>query len=185
MASVAQFQFNAGLSSAAFFGQRLPICSPHLANSYKKPCLITMQIKPWERTKVKPNSLPILKKMHVKLGDTIKVMSGREKGKVGEVMKIYTHNSTIIVKDINLKTKHMKGKQEGEAGQIIEIEGPIHSSNVMLYSKTQKMASRVGHKVLEDGRKVRYLLKTGEILDSPEQWKKIFKEKDDKSKTTA
>ncbi|KAH9323351.1 hypothetical protein KI387_017990, partial [Taxus chinensis] len=123
------------------------------ANILKKPCLITMKIKRWERTEVKPNSLPILKKLHVKLGDTVKVITGRDKGKVGEITKVNKHNGTVIVKDLNLKTKHMKGKQEGESGQIIEIEGSIHSSNVMLYSKTQNVASRVGHKIAEDGRK--------------------------------
>lgn len=54
-----------------------------------------------------------------------------------------------------------------------QIEGPIHSSNVMLYSKEQNVASRVGHKVLDNGKKVRYLIKTGEIIDSTENWKKL------------
>lgn len=57
----------------------------------------------------------------------------------------------------------------------------MHSSNVMLYSKTAKVASRVGHKTLEDGRKVRYLLKTGEVIDSAEDWNKVHKKKDEKS----
>lgn len=57
------------------------------------------------------------------------------------------------------------------------MEAPIHSSNVMLYSKDQNVASRVGHKILEDGSRVRYLIKTGEIIDSAENWKKAIKEK--------
>lgn len=57
------------------------------------------------------------------------------------------------------------------------MEAPIHSSNVMLYSKDQNVASRVGHKILEDGSRVRYLIKTGEIIDSAENWKKVIKEK--------
>ena len=59
-----------------------------------------------------------------------------------------------------------------------QIEGPIHSSNVMLYSKEKSVASRVGHKFLEDGTKVRYLIKTGEVIDSVEKWVKVFKEGD-------
>lgn len=62
-----------------------------------------------------------------------------------------------------------------------QIEAPIHSSNVMLYSKEQNVASRVGHKTLEDGKRVRYLLKTGEIIDSIENWKKAVKERVKKS----
>lgn len=137
-----------------------------------------MKLKRWERIKCKPNSLPILHKMHVKLGDTVKVIAGRDKGKIGEITQIFKHNSTVIVKDINLKTKHMKSKEQGEPGQIVKIEASIHSSNVMLYSKDQEVASRVGHKILEDGSRVRYLIKTGEIIDSAENWKKVHKEKE-------
>ncbi|KAE8681044.1 50S ribosomal protein L24 [Hibiscus syriacus] len=138
-------------------------------------------LKRWERKECKPNSLPVLHKMHVKVGDTIKVISGRDKGKIGEISKIFKHNSTIVVKDINLKTKHMKSREEGQPGQIIKViytnSAPIHSSNVMLYSKEKEVTSRVGHKVLDDGKKVRYLVKTGENIDSDENWKKLPKRK--------
>lgn len=80
-----------------------------------------MQIKRWERKDCKPNSLPKLHKMHVKVGDTVKVISGGEKGKIGEISKIHKHNSTVIIKDLNLKTKHVKSKEEGEQGQIIKV----------------------------------------------------------------
>lgn len=59
--------------------------------------------------------------MHVKLGDTVKVIAGRDKGKVGEITKVFKHNSSVIVKEINLKTKHMKSREEGEPGQIIKV----------------------------------------------------------------
>ncbi|WOG99059.1 hypothetical protein DCAR_0418406 [Daucus carota subsp. sativus] len=144
----------------------------------EQPCPIVMKLKRWERKKCKPNSLPILQKMHVKLGDTVKVISGRDKGKIGEVSKIFKHNSSIVVKEINMKTKHMKSREEGEPGQILKVEAPIHSSNVMLYSKQKEVASRVGHKILENGKRVRYLIKTGEIIDSAEEWKRVVKEKE-------
>ncbi|KAK4355294.1 hypothetical protein RND71_024265 [Anisodus tanguticus] len=140
------------------------------------PCLITAKLKRWERKKCKPNSLPVLHKMHVKLGDTVKVISGHDKGKIGEITEIITHNSKVVVKEVNLKTKHVKSRSEDEPGQIVKIEAPIHSSNVMLYSKEQKVASRVGHKTLDNGKKVRYLIKTAEIIDSAENWKKIKEE---------
>ncbi|KAK7814631.1 50s ribosomal protein l24 [Quercus suber] len=121
-----------------------------------------------ERKECKPNSLPILHKMHVKVGDTVKVISGRDKGKIGEITKIYKHNSSVVVNEINLKTKHVKSRGEDEPGQILKIEAPIHSSNVMLYSKEQNVASRVGHKILEDD---------WGIIDSAENWKKLKEEK--------
>lgn len=62
--------------------------------------------------------------MHVKVGDTVKVISGHEKGKIGEISKVFKHNSTVIVKEINLKTKHVKSREEGEPGQIIKVEFP-------------------------------------------------------------
>nr|ACU14585.1 unknown [Glycine max] len=187
MAALQSSMAGLSLSSKSFLGQLLPpITLPSLlpGKSTEKQCPIVMRLKRWERKECKPNSLPILHKMHVKLGDTVQVISGRERGKVGEITKIFKHNSTVIVKDLNLKTKHVKSREEGEPGQIIKIEGPIHSSNVMLYSKDQKVASRVGHKVLDNGKKVRYLIKTGEIIDSSENWKKL-KEATKKSEEAA
>lgn len=111
------------------------------------------------------SSTPKRYKMHVKKGDTVQVISGRDKGKVGEVLQALPKSSKIIVKDVNIRTKHVKPQQEGESGQIQTFEAPIHSSNVMHYSEKEKVASRVGYKVTEDGRKVRVLKKTGETID--------------------
>jgi large subunit ribosomal protein L24 len=104
-------------------------------------------------------------KMHVKKGDTVQVITGRDKGKVGEILRTLPKQSAVIVKGINIKTKHVKPQQEGETGQIVTFEAPIHSSNVMLYSTKQKVASRICYTVTDDGRKVRMLKKTGEIID--------------------
>jgi large subunit ribosomal protein L24 len=103
--------------------------------------------------------------MHVKKGDTVQVISGRDKGKVGEIVRTLPKLSKVVVKGVNIKTKHVKPQQEGETGQIVTFEAPIHSSNVMLYSTKQKIASRVCYTFTEDGRKVRMLKKTGEIID--------------------
>ena len=104
-------------------------------------------------------------KMHVKKGDTIQVISGRDKGKVAEILQTLPKTSQVVVKGVNIRTKHVKPQQEGESGQIATFEAPIHSSNVMLYSDKEKVVSRVGYTVTEDGRKVRVLKKTGEIID--------------------
>ncbi|KAL0406882.1 UNVERIFIED_CONTAM: 50S ribosomal protein L24, chloroplastic [Sesamum latifolium] len=162
------------LSSNSFLGQR-----------FFSPSIYLPALKRWERKDCKPNSLPVLHKMHVKVGDTVKVIAGNDKGKIGEVVRVIKHNSRIVVKDINLKTKHVKSKEEGEQGQIIRIEAPLHSSNVMLYSKKEDVVSRVGHKTLENGKRVRYLIKTGEIIDSAENWKKVVKEKEKSTEVAA
>ena len=103
--------------------------------------------------------------MHVKSGDTVQIIAGRDKGKVGEVLKVIPKASQVIVKGANIRTRHMKPRQDGESGQIVTEEAPIHSSNVMLYSEKEKVASRVGYTFTEDGRKVRVLKKTGEVID--------------------
>ncbi|XP_050370273.1 50S ribosomal protein L24, chloroplastic [Argentina anserina] len=178
MAALQSSMTSLSLTSNLFLGQRLSPLTiyPLPSKLTSKPCQIVVKLKRWERKECKPNSLPVLHKMHVKVGDTVKIISGHEKGKTGEVTKIFKHNSTVIIKDINLKTKHMKSREQGEPGQIIKVEGAIHSSNVMPYSKEKNVASRVGHKILENGQRVRYLIKTGEVIDSAENWKKLKEE---------
>jgi large subunit ribosomal protein L24 len=104
-------------------------------------------------------------KMHVKKGDTVQVISGKDKGKIGEILQTLQKESKVVVKGVNMRTKHVKPQQEGESGQIVISEAPIHSSNVMLYSEKQKVASRISYSFNADGRKVRMLKKTGEIID--------------------
>lgn len=111
------------------------------------------------------NSAPVRYKLHVKKGDTVQVIAGSEKGKVGEILKTFPETSKVLVKGVNIKTKHVKPQQEGESGQITTIEFPIHSSNVMLYSTKEKVASRICYTFNSEGRKVRMLKKTGEVID--------------------
>jgi large subunit ribosomal protein L24 len=113
----------------------------------------------------KKKATPRFQKMHIKKGDTVQVISGRDKGKVGEITQAIPQSSQVVVKGVNVRTKHVKPQQEGESGQIVTFEAPIHSSNVMLYSSKEKVVSRVGYTFTEDGRKVRMLKKTGEIID--------------------
>jgi large subunit ribosomal protein L24 len=104
-------------------------------------------------------------KMHIKKGDTVQIISGKDKGKVGEVIAAMPKTSQVVVKGVNIRTKHVKPQQDGESGQIKTYESPIHSSNAMLYSSKEKVASRICYTFTEDGRKVRKLKKTGEIID--------------------
>ncbi|USR91886.1 50S ribosomal protein L24 [Phormidium yuhuli AB48] len=108
---------------------------------------------------------PVRHKMHVKTGDTVQVIAGKDKGKVGEILRAIPETSQVIVKGVNIRTKHVKPTQEGESGSINTYEAPVHSSNVMLYSNKEKVASRACYTFTEDGRKVRKLRKTGEIID--------------------
>lgn len=113
----------------------------------------------------KSQPAPIRHKVHVKKGDTVQVISGKDKAKVGEVLRVIPKKSQVVVQGVNIKTKHIKPQQEGESGQVQTYEFPIHSSNVMLYSTKQNVASRICYTFTDDGRKVRMLKKTGEIID--------------------
>lgn len=121
--------------------------------------------KPWETTPVNDNGKPIRRKMHVHTGDTVQVTAGKDKGKVSEVVKVFRKTGQVIVRDVNLKWRYEMPQREGEKGRMYQTEGPIDHSNVMLYSKEHQRRSRVGRTVTSDGRKKRYLVKTGEILE--------------------
>ncbi|NCV92644.1 MAG: 50S ribosomal protein L24 [Synechococcaceae bacterium WB7_3xG_012] len=104
-------------------------------------------------------------KMRLRKGDTVQVITGKDKGKTGEVLRTLPNENRVIVQGINLRTRHMKPTQEGETGRIVTEEASLHASNVMLYSTDKKVASRVEIVVEKDGTKKRRLKKTGEILD--------------------
>jgi large subunit ribosomal protein L24 len=116
------------------------------------------------RTKAKLQGNRTSFKLHVKKGDTVQVISGASKGKIGKIEAVLPVTSQVIVAGVNIKTKHVKPQREGEAGQIVSREFPIHSSKVMLYSEKEKVASRVCHTFTPEGKKVRLLKKTGETL---------------------
>ncbi len=96
---------------------------------------------------------------HIKQGDTVKIISGKDKGKIGEIIKILKNENKVVVKEVNIKRKHVKPRKEGDVGKISQFEAPIHSSNVMLYSQDKDLASRVGYKIDESGKKVRVFKK--------------------------
>jgi len=103
--------------------------------------------------------------MRSKKGDTVPVISGKDKGKTGEVLRTLPYENRVVVQGVNLRSRHVKPTQEGETGRIVTEEASLHASNVMLYSTTKQVASRVEIVVEKDGTKKRRLKKTGEILD--------------------
>ncbi len=114
---------------------------------------------------IRPHRNSLRYKMRIKKGDTVQVISGRDKGTVGEVIRSIPAKNMVVVEGVNVITRHRKPQREGEPGTIEQVEAPIHVSNVMAYSKKESVASRIGYTLTSEGRKVRYLKKTGEIID--------------------
>ncbi len=98
--------------------------------------------------------------LKVKKGDTVKVLSGNDKGKTGEVLEVIPKTSKILVKGINIKKKHVKPRRQGEEGGIIPSEFPIHSSKVSVVCPKCGKAARIGFEG-EGDKKVRVCKKCG------------------------
>lgn len=102
-------------------------------------------------------------KLKIKKGDTVKVITGKNKGKVGDVIKVFPTENRVIVSGVNLVKKHTKPSQTSEGG-IIQKELPIHISNVSHVDPKTGEVTKVGYKTLKDGKKVRFARKSGEII---------------------
>ncbi|UYZ13474.1 50S ribosomal protein L24 [Brevibacillus sp. WF146] len=103
--------------------------------------------------------------MHVKKGDTVIVIAGKDKGKKGRVLAAYPKKERVLVEGINLVKKHTRPSQTNPQGGIVTQEAPIHVSNVSLIDPKTGKPTRIGYKVLENGKKVRYAKKSGEVID--------------------
>ena len=99
--------------------------------------------------------------MRLKKDDTVKIIAGKDKGRTGKIVKVDPVNERVIVQGANMVKKTMKKHNAQDKGGIMEVEAPIHVSNVALVSKGS--VSKVGYK-MENGKKVRYAKKTGEVL---------------------
>ncbi len=105
-------------------------------------------------------------KTRVRKGDTVVVVAGREKGKVGKVLHVNPRESRVTVEKLNMVKRHTKPSQKIRQGGILDREAPMHISNVMLYAQTLEKPSRITIKTLEDGRRVRVLQKSpDDVLD--------------------
>lgn len=100
--------------------------------------------------------------------DTVKVISGNHKGKVGRVLKVFPGTNRIIVEKVNLLKRHTKPRSQSDPGGIIEKEGPINTSNVMLVCPKCSKPSRTGLSHLADGKKVRVCKSCKEMLTTNE-----------------
>ncbi|MEK6771505.1 MAG: 50S ribosomal protein L24 [Pseudomonadota bacterium] len=98
-------------------------------------------------------------------GDKVVVTAGRDKGKQGAVVRVL-ENDRLLVENVNVVKRHTRpNPQRGVTGGIVDKESPIHISNVMLVNPTTGKGERIGYKTLEDGRKVRFFRKSGEVAD--------------------
>ena len=103
-------------------------------------------------------------RVHVRRNDKVVVVSGKDKGKIGEVISVQPKTGKILVKDINVVTKHQKPSKQNMQGGMVQQEAPIYSSKVMLYCDKCSKATRISKKILEDGSKVRVCKHCGETL---------------------
>ncbi len=101
---------------------------------------------------------------HLKKGDFVKVLSGKEKGKTGKILMVMKDKNRVVVEKLNMVKRHQKATAMGKGG-IVEKEGAIHASNVVLMCGKCKKETRIGIKILEDGKKTRICKKCNDILD--------------------
>jgi large subunit ribosomal protein L24 len=100
----------------------------------------------------------------IKKGDKVVVLTGRDKGKTGEVFQVMPKETRALVRGVNLVKRHQKQSASQEAG-IISKEAPVHLSNIALLDPKDGKPTRVGFKVLDDGRKVRVAKRSGDLID--------------------
>ncbi len=103
--------------------------------------------------------------LHVKKGDTVQVLSGKDKGKKGKVLTAIPKEGKVLVEGVNMVTKHTKPRAQGQTGGIIHQEAPIYASKVMHVCNKCNKPTRLAKKVLDSGEKVRYCKHCGEVFN--------------------
>jgi large subunit ribosomal protein L24 len=103
-------------------------------------------------------------KLKIKKGDNVVVLAGRDKGAKGKVVKVFPSENRAVVEGVNIARKHQKQTANQEGG-IISREAPIHVSNLAVQDPKDGSPTRVGYKTLDDGRKVRFAKRSGEVID--------------------
>ena len=104
-------------------------------------------------------------KSYLKVNDQVEVITGKDKGRVGKILKVYKKSDRALVERINMIKRHTKARAAGQEGQIVEKEAPIHISNLMLVCPKCTNTVRVGNKTLDDGSKVRICKKCSESVE--------------------
>lgn len=103
----------------------------------------------------------------IRKGDDVIVLAGKDKGKRGTVTRVIVDENKVVIENINVAKKHQKpNPASGAPGGIVEVEMPMQASNVAIFNEATGKADRVGFKILEDGRKVRYFKSNGEVVDA-------------------
>ena len=103
-------------------------------------------------------------KLKVKKGDNVMVITGKDKGKTGEIVTVLPKTSRVIVRGVSVAKRHTAQSQTSQGG-ILDKELSVHVSNVSHIDPKDKKASKIGYKLLKDGRKVRFLKRSGDLLD--------------------
>jgi large subunit ribosomal protein L24 len=93
--------------------------------------------------------------------DNIVVISGKDKGRTGKVLKVFPKENRILVENINMRKKHVRPKREGQKGQVVQMPTPFHVSNVMIVCRNCGKKTRIGKKFLDNGNKIRICKKCG------------------------
>lgn len=107
------------------------------------------------------NKIP---KLHVKSGDTVQVIAGNSKGKTGKIVEVLVKKNRVVVEGVNIIKKHIKPSAQNPQGEIREVEGSIHISNVKLVDPSTGKATRTGRKANEAGKLQRYSKATGKFI---------------------
>lgn len=105
-------------------------------------------------------------RIHIKKGDNVLVISGKDKGKKGKVLSVGVNKRTVIVEGVNMVTKHTKARRAGETGGIIHQEAPIYACKVMHICDKCGKPTRIGYKIMGDGTKSRMCKNCMEVLDN-------------------
>lgn len=103
-------------------------------------------------------------KFKVKKGDTVKILAGESKGSTGRIVRVIPKMNRVVVEGVNMIKKHQKPSATSPQGGIVEMEAPLHISNVSLVDPTSNEVTRVGRKMDDNGNVVRYAKKSGEVL---------------------
>jgi large subunit ribosomal protein L24 len=102
----------------------------------------------------------------IRKGDTVVVIAGADKGRRGEVLRVFPRADRAVVQGVKVATKHTKPKGVGQPGGIVEAEAAIHLSNLMLIDPKSEKPTKVGFRILDGGRKVRVAKATGDVIES-------------------
>ncbi|MFH1173054.1 MAG: 50S ribosomal protein L24 [bacterium] len=103
--------------------------------------------------------------MNIKKGDKVKILKGRDRGKIGKVLNLSVKQGKLSVEGLNLSIKHAKPRKQGEKGQRIQYPAPLSIANVMIVCPKCSQPSRLGHQILENKKKVRICRKCQEVID--------------------